>query len=270
VGELAAFRRDLLEGKQPTLAGFDFPIGLPAAYGAKTGFAGFTTALDAFGTGLWSRFYEVGERAEDISLHRPFYPRLSASGMKQAHLFGGHAVPDMDALRRACERRTADRPAACALFWTLGGNQVGKAAITGWRELVQPARREGARLWPFDGALPALAEAGGLVLCETYPAEAYRHLAVRFEPGRSKRRRDDRRAATTGLADRCHAHAIRLSPGMADALADGFGAGASGEDRFDAAMGLLGMIEVAEARRAAAPATTAAPHWEGWILGQSG
>jgi len=29
------------------------------------------------------------------------------------------------------------------MFWTLGGNQVGKAAISGWRELLAPARRAG-------------------------------------------------------------------------------------------------------------------------------
>jgi len=31
-------------------------------------------------------------------------------------------------LLRLCERATPDRGDACMLFWTLGGNQVGKAA----------------------------------------------------------------------------------------------------------------------------------------------
>jgi hypothetical protein len=77
-------------------------------------------------------------------------------------------------------------------------------------------------------------------------------------------------AATAGLAARCETQAIRLSPEMGQALAEGFGASTNGDDAFDAAMGLLGMIEVAEGRRPAAPDATPAPQWEGWSLGQGG
>ena len=270
VGDPDAFVAALLAGPQPTLAGFDFPIGLPAAFGRRTGFGGFTEALEAFGRDAWSRFYDVAERPEDISLHRPFYPRVSASSARQAHLLAALGVDSINSLRRECERKTAGRNAACALFWTLGGNQVGKAAISGWREIVQPARARGARLWPFDGALDALAESATLTVCETYPAEAYAHVGVRFRPGASKRRQHDRREASAMLVERCGHHRIHLTEGMRETIADGFGERKSGEDPFDAAMGLLGMIEVVEDRRTAMPGSTGAAVWEGWIIGQAG
>lgn len=269
VGPVDRFVAGLLQGAQPTLAGFDFPIGTPAAFGRKTEFSGFSDAVAAFGSGTWSRFYEVGERADDVHLRRPFYPRVSTSSARQAHLLEGLGVGDIDALRRQCERATKERRAACSLFWTLGGNQVGKAAISGWREVVQPARRAGASLWPFEGDLTTLSQRSRLVLCETYPAEAYAHVDVRFRAGGSKQRQDDRREATLSLASRCKSHGVELTPSMAETLRSGFGPRKDGEDAFDAAIGLLGMIEVVDGRRAAAPPMTEAPDWEGWILGQA-
>lgn len=50
---------------------------------------------------------------------------------------------------------------------------------------------------------------------------------------------------------------------------DGCGDAKSGEDQFDALMGLLGMIEVADGRRAATVSGRAIDPWEGWIIGQS-
>jgi hypothetical protein len=43
------------------LIGFDFPIGLPADYARKTGLSDFRIALAQFGTGAWSKFYEVSD-----------------------------------------------------------------------------------------------------------------------------------------------------------------------------------------------------------------
>jgi len=269
VGPVEQFVHDLLTGPQPSLAGFDFPIGLPAVFGRKTRFVGFAEAIAAFGFGEWGKFYAVSERAEEISLYRPFYPRVASSLVRQVHLLSALGATDMNDLKRQCERSTRDRAAACALFWTLGPNQVGKAAISGWQEIVQPARRAGALLWPFDGALPLLASASRLVVCETYPAEAYGHVGVSLRGG-SKRSQIDRREATASLAARCFAHGIRLTDAMLETLNDGFGDRNSGDDAFDAAMGLFGMIEVVEGRRAAAPEKTEAPEWEGWILGQAG
>ena len=269
VGPTDRFANELLQEPRSTLAGFDFPIGLPAAFGRRTGFGSFRTALQQFGTGDWRRFYDVAEQAGEISLYRPFYPRVSSSSARQVHLLAALDADDMNGLRRQCERATADRRAACSLFWTLGGNQVGKAALSGWREVVQPALRAGALLWPFDGELASLADQGRLVVCETYPAEAYGHVGIRFRAGASKRRQDDRRDAAAKLSSRSEEHGVRLCPEMTAIVADGFGSRQDGEDPFDAAAGLLGMIEVVEGRRLAAPARTEAPEWEGWILGQA-
>ena len=269
VGDVCSFVTALLREPQPTLAGFDFPIGLPSEYGRVTGFSGFSEAVEAFGGGTWSRFYDVGERPEDVSVQRPFYPRVSSSSARQAHLLAGLNVSNIGTLRRQCERPTAERRAACSLFWTLGGNQVGKAAISGWREIIQPARRQGALLWPFEGDLTALANLGKLILCETYPAEAYGHVGVRFSAGESKQRQVDRRHVVAKLVSRCKENKIELTVRMIDALTNGFGAKKEGEDPFDAALGLFGMIEVVDGRRDAAPAAPEAPEWEGWILGQA-
>jgi len=68
-------------------------------------------------------------------------------------------------LLRACDYSTAARNKACEIFWTLGANQVGKAAIAGWRDLLAPAVRDKAiAIWPFDGDHPAIFEAGGIVV----------------------------------------------------------------------------------------------------------
>jgi hypothetical protein len=134
--------------------------------------------------------------------------------------------------------------------------------------VVQPARRAGALLWPFEGALASLARAGRLVICETYPAETYLHVGVRLRRGGSKRNQADRRSATAKLPSRCSEYGVELGNAIFNHINNGFGSSKSGEDLFDATMGLLGMIEVVEGRRAAAPTQMQAVEWEGWILGQ--
>jgi len=67
------------------------------------------------------------------------------------------------------------------VFWTLGGKQVGRAAIIGWRDLLVPALQDPSidlRLWPFDGDLVDLIAPGAMVVAETYPAEACVHLGM--------------------------------------------------------------------------------------------
>ena len=52
-------------------------------------------------------------------------------------------------------------------------------------------------------------------------------------------------------------------------IEDGFGAGADGEDRFDAVVGLLGMLGVVRGRRCSGePDDPVVRRVEGWILGQ--
>ena len=92
------------------------PIGVPIGWGTRTGLSGFKEGLAALGRGRWARFYDVAEQASEISLERPFYPRGSLNKPRQIDLIVAHDVPDIDALRRQCERATADRRAACRVM----------------------------------------------------------------------------------------------------------------------------------------------------------
>ena len=255
--------------REKVLLGFDFPIGLPHAYGTQTGLTGFSEALASAGHGAWSDFFEVADEPSQVSLARPFYPRTSRKGVSRATLVKGLSVPSFEDLLRVCERRTVDRQAACSLFWTLGGNQVGKAAIAGWMQVVRPALAYGAALWPFDGTLADLSARPGVVIAETYPAEAYRMFDGGFRRNESKRRQADRASKAPAILKWAADHAVVLSDETIAAVLDGFGNGASGEDAFDAVAGLVKMIEVASERRLEStldlhPALT----WEGWILGR--
>jgi hypothetical protein len=252
------------------LAGFDFPIGVPIAFGSRTGFADFSEALSGFGTGEWKDFFSVADRPEDISLRRPFYPRTSIQGRSRSDLLNALGFERFDELLRTCERKTTEgRRAACPLFWTLGGNQVGKAAIDGWRSIIQPAVLRGARLWPFEGRLHELSSSPGCVLCETYPQEAYSHLDVQFRAHGSKRVQEDRRSAGTAMIAWAKRHDIDFTSELSKELIDGFGPSKSGEDPFDAVVGLLSMIAVVDGRRDEGSGFTEDEiAWEGWILGQ--
>ncbi|WAC26859.1 DUF429 domain-containing protein [Ancylobacter sp. SL191] len=251
------------------LVGFDFPIGVPSAYGVQTGFADFPAALRAFGEGDWSEFFKVADIPAEISLRRPFYPRVSRKGSARIELAAGLGVPMFADLLRKCERRTQYGPEGCVLFWTLGGNQVGKGALTGWREVIRPAMLDGARLWPFDGTLDELSQSAGVVLAETYPAEAYTIFDGRFLRSESKGRQVDRLNKAPAIHRWALANSVQLSPSLIAQIDTGFGPRKTGEDAFDAFAGIVKMIEVAERRRKEIshpwPETTV---WEGWILGR--
>lgn len=247
------------------LVGFDFPIGLAEAYARVAGLGSFREALALFGSGVWSDWYRVADHRDRISLHRPFYP-TRPGGTARAHLFDALGISDASSLLRQCERATSDRQAACMLFWTLGGNQVGKGAITGWREIILPGLDE-IGLWPFDGTLADLISSKPIVVAETYPGDVYRQLGIQ-RSGWSKRRQSDRvrigQSILSWLAARPSVDGDLLLP----FINDGFGPDKAGEDRFDATVGLLGMLDVVDGRRdEGAPANDAVHVWEGWILG---
>jgi hypothetical protein len=249
--------------------GLDVPLGLPRLYAARH--AG-GTAFPAFLRTLAERpsFFAVAATLEEISPERPFYPARGARGMTRAAHATALGLPDPSCLGRRCDLRTATRPAGAPLFWTLGANQAGKAAISAWRDMLLPALDTGAaiRLWPFEGTLAELALPGALVLAETYPAECYRHIGVRLAG--SKRSRAARLAAGGTLLAWAREAGVVLAPELAAAIADGFGADAAGEDRFDCVCGLFGMLNVLLGRRSEAyPDDPALRRWEGWVLGQT-
>lgn len=256
------------------MVGFDFPIGVPAAYASRAGIDRFKDLLPELGSGRWAEFYTVAESAEEIDVARPFYPQRPG-GTKQHHLSDALGLDSMSQLLRACERPSRDRGPASPLFWTLGGKQVGKAAIIGWREVLGPALRDQeleVALWPFDGELQHLLSSSEIVVVETYPAEACLHIGMK-PPGRgwSKTSQDGRREQRDRLADWASKRPVRLAPSLSALIGDGFGSRQGAEDPFDAMLGLFSMLEVVLGHRAAgAPESAAVRNVEGWILGQAG
>ena len=160
---------------------------------------------------------------------------------------------------------------SCLAIWLVGGNQVGKAAITGWRDLITPAveRDPALSLWPFDGRLAALLARPGVVIAETYPGEAYGHLDLTIcKPDRSKRRQADRMADRHALRNWARTNHVLLADRLQASIDSGFGADAAGEDCFDAVVGLFGMLDVVLGNRPAGEPEDDVTKIEGWILGQ--
>ncbi|WP_435165502.1 DUF429 domain-containing protein [Falsirhodobacter sp. 1013] len=249
-----------------SIVGFDFPIGVPAAYGNLTGAEDFRTLLAALGTGEWGDWFNVCSAAGEIGVRRPFYP-MRPGGTRRLHLTDALRLPP-EALLRACERATPHRPAACSLFWTLGGNQVGKGAISGWREVLRPHLDQIA-LWPFDGTFDDLSRTRDIVVVETYPGDVYGQIGLPAKRTWSKRTQDGRRTAGKGLTQWIERHGLMASGDLLHAIEDGFSDRPVGEDQFDAVVGLFGMLDVIEGRCSAAPTLPLQSlEWEGWIFGQ--
>lgn len=278
---------------QTTFIGFDVPFGLPHAYTEQIGCENFLDLLPMLGRGEWADFFNPAMTEDEISRHRPFYPQRPG-GSRRNHLVEALGVEHFDQLRRECDRATPYRSAAAALFWTMGAQQVGKAAISVWRDVLQPALAEPGQqigVWPFDGELgnnkknaegnknnqrltgaspnteylAQLLNTYAIVIAEVYPGEMIHHIGIQV---RSKRDQAERaKAADTALAW-VEQHGWRLTPAAERALRDGFGSAADGEDRFDAFVGMLGMLGVlAGTIPEGGPAAERVRRVEGGILG---
>ncbi len=242
------------------LLGVDFPIGVPAPFASRAGISDFLAWLRRGPPESW---YAPASTREEIAPERPFYPR-SRGGARRAHLVERLGVAGYRDLLRRCDRLTN----ATCMFWTMGPQQCGKAAIAGWRELARPvALNPGMGLWPFEGPLSSLLATRRLVLAETYPAECYRQV-LSLEGRFSKQRRDDRAACAPDMLRL--AEGLALTPeGLGDAIRRGFYDADGADNGFDAAVGLLAMLAVLRGRRdEGAPANPAAVRSvEGWMLG---
>lgn len=262
---------DLAAGGGTVALGVDLPLGLPAGYARRHA---REPDFVAFLKGLAARpdFFRVCDTLAEVSGARPFYPRVGRAGMTRAAHAAALGIPS---LGRACDAATDARAAGAPLFWTLGANQAGKAALSAWREMLIPALFSPVppRLWPFQGSLRALLRdcaehGGGVVLAETYPAEAMAQLAVRRLG--SKRRQADRAAMAPAIRAALRRLGVRPTRELAAVLSDGFGADAAGEDRFDCVLGVLCVIAVLDGVRPDhIPADPAIRRWEGWVLGQA-
>ena len=249
------------------LAGFDFPIGVPAKWADKMKLESFPHFLDQLRNNAYPAFFKVAGSQCEISPERPFYPAVAKAGVRREHLYGGLEFQEFNELRRKCEARTDHRQAACPLFWTLGANQVGKGAISGWQEVVIPCVKAGARLWPFDGEL-GLESSKGLTIAETYPAEIYGWLEIDSIRKAGKRNPDARKAVANQILTWASSKGVSIAPTLQEIVKNGFGEKPEGEDLFDAFCGVCGMIEVASGcRHHGAPTDEAIRKHEGWILG---
>jgi hypothetical protein len=265
VGPVDTLLARLADRRQPSVLGVDFPLGLPRGYAAlHAAEADFPSFLR--GLAMRPEFFDVCQHLDAVCAARPFYPARGTAGMTRLSHAQALGLAGAAALSRCCDRATNERPAGAPVFWTLGANQSGKAAISAWRDMLLPALAGAAApaLWPFDGALHDLLAPGRVVVAETYPAEAMRQLGVRMAG--SKRRQADRAALAGAL------RAVMAALGAVGDLAldDGFGADAAGEDRFDSLLGLLCVLGVLDGRRPDfVPDDPWVRRWEGWVLGQT-
>ena len=150
----------------------------------------------------------------------------------------------------------------------LGANQVGKASINGWRDVLTHALlNRTSTLWPFDGPLGSLLKPGHTVIVETYPAEYYGWFFQKRLPIR-KTRMDARQQVAPALLNWAGSANVMLAPDLQRAIQGGF---PQGDDAFDAVVGLFGMMEVLMHRRSPRePAGDTVRQVEGWIFGQAG
>jgi hypothetical protein len=270
VGDVATFpgrlRAQACGG--PVALGVDLPIGLPRAYAAglaETDFLHFLGTMPAR-----PDFFRVCATLAELGPTRPFYPARGVKGMTRAAHATALGLDGAAALSRACDRATAERPAGAPLFWTLGANQSGKAAIAAWQDLLLPglACSQPIRLWPFAGPFRSLLEPGVVAVAETYPAEALRHLRIKLKG--SKRRQADRAQAADQLSAAIALLGVLPDAALEQQIDDGFGRDAAGEDRFDCVLGVLCVLNVLAGNRPdSAPDDAWIRQWEGWVLGQT-
>lgn len=264
---LVAMKREASAGGR-VLVGFDFPIGLPRSYAKSAKVVSFLRLLPELGQGQWAMFYDVATTRAEIGLRRPFYPD-KPGGKRMCHL--EKKIGPRHAWLRRCDRATRRRSKASALFWTLGGKQVGKAAISGWQELLTPAIRGGAaRIWPFSGKLDRLLAKPGVILAEVYPAESYCHVGVKFPGGEGggKRSQEARIAQSDAIVSFAKRTNVRLSPELKRQIGEGFGKTRGGEDPFDATVAMLSMIGTLTEGGPWLPDDPAVCAVEGWIFDQ--
>ncbi len=271
VGPLRTWNARLLTmaGEAAVALGVDMPLGLPRRF-VENHVRGADFSIFLRDLMPQSPFFSVCGVLDEISPARPFYPARGVKGMTRLAHAQALGLGDAMGLSRLCDRATDLRPAGAPLFWTLGANQTGKAAITAWRDWLLPgfAAGDALRLWPFEGDLAFLLAQGGIVVAETYPAESMRQLGVRL-PG-SKRRQSDRAALAEALFSALNKRKAVPDRDLVAAIRDGFGSLAEGEDKFDSLLGLLGLLAVLDGGQPDfVPNDPWVRKWEGWVLGQT-
>lgn len=116
--------------------------------------------------------------------------------------------------------------------------------------------------------MPTLVGAHHLVLAETYPADAYDQIWPDRPTSRwSKRRQADRLKWRDHLLSLEGPRNLKFDATVTTLIRRGFGNDDVGEDRFDALVGLLGMLRVLrDPDLSKCPTSDHVRHTEGWIL----
>jgi len=260
-------------GPAAVLAAFDLPIGVPRTWARRAGVTGFREVLRRMDDGSWPEFHLPAEAPAQVSPQRPFYPQRPG-GTRRDDLVRGLGMASSDDLLRQCDLPVPGAMGAAApVFWLVGPQQVGKGALSAWREVIIPALRSpSVRLWPMDGSLRDLLHPGTSVIGESYPRAAYEWPLAFPRSGWSKRRQLDRRDRGRDTAKWLAASGlpVTLDEEMDAALRDGFGPASSGEDPFDATVGAVQAIAILEGllpeMPPGLPKSTLTS--EGWILGR--
>lgn len=106
----------------------------------------------------------------------------------------------------------------------------------------------------------------------TNPRKRWQAQARLRADGRSGKRIPCSRAANTQrLLAWAEHNDVAVSAEVEAEIANGFGVSADGEDRFDAVVGLIGMLNILFGHRPSGdPADDSIQRIEGWILGQIG
>ena len=165
---LAAF----LDAPGPRLLGADAPLGVPAAWARRAGITSFRGLICQLRESTFAALLEPARWPEEVSARRPFL--VPPKGARLAGLAARLGLAPQELLRR-CDHLARAHP----LFWCTGPRQVGRAAARFWREVLRPRWCAGRiAVWPFDGPLAALLEAGRPVVVELYPTLVRRAFAT--------------------------------------------------------------------------------------------
>lgn len=262
----------LREG-EVALLGLDFPIGLPQLYAKYRAIRSFKHWLETMPEAAWKQF---ATPSDEPTLEKPFGPKRSESGVLTKAQLAERLGLTVAGLYRRCDS-SAGPPDPQSLFFTLGANQVGKAALHGWWSVIRP-NLQGIKLWPFDGTLEELLASPGLVVVEIYPSAAGRIIALpRSAASRSgdtiRGKREPEYRLSEGVRNRIRVAAGQVGATFSSSAADWIERGFADSHDFDALVSLLGMLTAirsnSDGELSAVTSESYVRSVEGWILGVS-
>jgi hypothetical protein len=243
-----------------SLIGFDFPIGVPHEYAQIIGVSNFDQLLSLIATDpRFAAFASPASTLDEVQPTRPFFPSGNAWKGYRDQLATALEVTSRRALLRGADRASKS---ATPLFALGTPQQVGRAAVDGWKSELLP-NRDRIRLWPFGGNLATLNRSLGVTVVEIYPAIAGKILDLKFKGKKSVQA--NRRSVAGTIALAAQRLKCRIDGKSLVQIESGF---PEGDDAFDACIGALGMLEVViRYSDADEPPKDVAAQTEGWILG---